>query len=201
MKMRFPFSSAATAKCFRYQPMPFHGSLPIIVDGKLPHWYPVSSCRMGRLSPRRLIASSALPLEVVTRAAAAAPQEPDNSGADIVRDPTEIPALVGIMDVLVHLSRREGLARALPQALAAGRPVIAFDCDGAREVCLDGKTGFLISPGDNYQLTRRLLELVGDTTLREDLGTAGRNFVREHFAAERMVDELHQLYLRLARKS
>ena len=37
--------------------------------------------------------------------------------------PSQIPALTGIMDILVHLSRREGLPRALPQALAAGKPV------------------------------------------------------------------------------
>ena len=49
--------------------------------------------------------------------------------------PTEVPKFVGIMEVLVHLSLREGLPRALPQALAAAKPVIAYDCDGAREVC------------------------------------------------------------------
>jgi len=48
--------------------------------------------------------------------------------------PTEVPALVGVMNLLVHLSLREGLPRALPQALAAGNPVVAYDCDGAREV-------------------------------------------------------------------
>ena len=60
----------------------------------------------------------------------------------------EVPRYVGIMDALVHLSLREGLPRALPQALAAAKPVVAYDCDGAREVCLDGETGFLVRPGD-----------------------------------------------------
>ncbi len=44
------------------------------------------------------------------------------------------PALIGAMDVLVHASLREGLARALPQALIAGKPVVSYDVDGAREV-------------------------------------------------------------------
>ena len=114
--------------------------------------------------------------------------------------PAEIPALTGIMDILVHLSRREGLARALPQALAAGKPLVAYDCDGAREVCRDGETGFLISPGDLPQLTTRLLQLAADAALREQLGQSGQAFVRENFAVEKMVDELHALYLRLARK-
>ncbi|HEX5398330.1 MAG TPA: glycosyltransferase, partial [Verrucomicrobiae bacterium] len=45
--------------------------------------------------------------------------------------PVDVPRYVGVMDMLVHLSLREGLPRALPQALAAGKPVIAYDCDGA----------------------------------------------------------------------
>ena len=63
------------------------------------------------------------------------------------------------MDALVHLSLREGLPRALPQALAAAKPVVAYDCDGASEVCLDGQTGFLVQPGDLTGLKNRLLQL------------------------------------------
>jgi glycosyltransferase involved in cell wall biosynthesis len=112
--------------------------------------------------------------------------------------PAEVPALVGIMDALVHLSRREGLPRALPQALAAARPVIACDCDGAREVCLDGQTGFLIPPGDLTALTDRLLQLAAAPELRTQLGLRGRAFVREHFAVEKMVADTRALYLKLA---
>ncbi len=111
--------------------------------------------------------------------------------------PTEVPALIGIMDVLVHLSRREGLARALPQALAAGKPVIAFDCDGAREVCRDGETGFLLSPGDAAGLGKRIEQLAFDPALCTKLGTRGRELVKECFPTQRMVDDLHALYLRL----
>jgi glycosyltransferase involved in cell wall biosynthesis len=112
--------------------------------------------------------------------------------------PESIPELVGIMDTLIHLSLREGLPRALPQALAAGKPVVATDCDGASEVCLDGQTGFLIPPRDSAALTQRLLQLEADPALRERLGRRGQEFVRERFSVERMVNELYQLYLRLA---
>ena len=52
--------------------------------------------------------------------------------------PSEIPALLGAMDIVVHTSLREGLARVLPQALIAGKPVISYDVDGAREVVIPG---------------------------------------------------------------
>lgn len=112
--------------------------------------------------------------------------------------PDQIPALLGVMDILVHLSEREGLARALPQALAAGKPVVAFDSDGAREVCLDGVTGFLIRPGHLNGLIERLLLLARDPALRTELADRGRTFVQSNFAVEQMITSLHRLYLKLA---
>jgi glycosyltransferase involved in cell wall biosynthesis len=111
--------------------------------------------------------------------------------------PAEIPALVGIMDALVHLSAREGIARALPQALAAARPVIAYDCDGAGEVCLDNQTGFLVRPGDQQRLINCLVELAGQPALCQRLGRQGQKMVKQRFPVGRMVDELHALYQRL----
>lgn len=114
--------------------------------------------------------------------------------------PAEVPRYVGVMDALVHLSFREGLPRALPQALAAGKPVIAYDCDGAREVCLDGETGFLVPAGDRATLTQRLLTLAGNRERGIRMGARGRELVRESFSVHRLVDELHRLYLQLAER-
>jgi glycosyltransferase involved in cell wall biosynthesis len=108
--------------------------------------------------------------------------------------PSDIPKYTGIMDALVHLSLREGLPRALPQALAAGKPVVAYDCDGAREVCRDDQTGFLVQPGDTTALKNRLLQLAADPRLRERLGRRGREFVRNNFAVEKMVEDIYNLY-------
>lgn len=111
--------------------------------------------------------------------------------------PEDVARYVGIMDVAVHLSLREGLPRVLPQALAAGKPVVAYDCDGAREVCLDGETGFLVKPGHVSGLVSRILQLAREPGLRERFGQAGRELARESFPVERMIDQLHTLYRRL----
>jgi glycosyltransferase involved in cell wall biosynthesis len=111
--------------------------------------------------------------------------------------PTEVPRHVGIMDALVHLSTREGLPRALPQALAAAKPVVAYDCDGAGEVCMENETGFLVRPGELGTLTERLAALAEDAALRARLGARGQALVKECFSVERMVAELRELYLRL----
>lgn len=111
--------------------------------------------------------------------------------------PGDVPGWIGAMDVLVHLSRREGLPRALPQAMAAARPVVAFDCDGAREVCLDGKTGFLAPVGDVECLRERLLQLALDPALRRRLGASGAALAADWFPVEKMVRDIYDLYRRL----
>lgn len=109
--------------------------------------------------------------------------------------PEEIPRYLGAADIVLHLSRREGLARVLPQALATGRPIVALDFDGAAEVCLENETGFLAQPG---QWMEPLLRLAADPARRERMGRRGREFAAAHFSVETMVESLYTLYRRLA---
>jgi glycosyltransferase involved in cell wall biosynthesis len=112
--------------------------------------------------------------------------------------PNEVPRHVGIMDCLAHLSYREALSRALPQALAAGKPVVAYDFDGADEVCIENETGFIVRTGDTETAAKRLLQLANDPALREKLGQAGAAFVRENFSVEKMVAGQYTVYQKLA---
>lgn len=111
--------------------------------------------------------------------------------------PSRIPSLVGAMDALVHASLREGLARALPQALIAGKPVVSYDCDGAREVVLNGQTGFLLPPRDVDGMADALMKLVSSSELRAKLGGQGRERFTDQFRHETMTRRLRELYVRL----
>ena len=111
--------------------------------------------------------------------------------------PDEVPPLIGAMDVLVHTSYREGLARALPQALIAGRPVVSYDIDGAREVAVSGETGFLIPPGDTTALGDALVRLAGEEVLRHRLGREGRSRFTDQFRHQTMTTRIRALYERL----
>jgi glycosyltransferase involved in cell wall biosynthesis len=112
--------------------------------------------------------------------------------------PGEVARHVGIMDCLAHLSYREALSRALPQALAAGKPVVAYDFDGADEICLENETGFLVRTGDIETVAQKLLQLANDPALREKLGQRGQQFVKQNFSVEKMVDDQYNIYLKLA---
>jgi len=108
--------------------------------------------------------------------------------------PTEVPRLLPATDALVHPSYREGLARALPQGLLAGVPVISYDCDGAGEVCIDGKTGFLVKTGNAKELCEAMIKLASNRTTAKAMGKLGRKHCLERFPAEVMVQRIEELY-------
>jgi glycosyltransferase involved in cell wall biosynthesis len=110
--------------------------------------------------------------------------------------PHQIPLAIASSDILVHCSLREGLARTLPQAMLCGKPAVSFDVDGAREV-VNENTGRLIEPRNVEQLTKACAELIENKNLRDRLGAAGRESVKEKFAPKTMVDKIESIYRKL----
>lgn len=111
--------------------------------------------------------------------------------------PERIPELLIAMDLLVHPSYREGLPRAVPQALLSGTPAIAYDVDGTREVIEDGVTGLLVAPGDINALRQAINRMQNDSALRKATATEGQNRCAEQFSAAKMVEQLEALYATL----
>lgn len=108
--------------------------------------------------------------------------------------PEQIPGYLSIVDVLMHLSLREGLPRSVVQSLASGKPAIAFNLDGTPEVLINGKTGYITEPDEIDKVGEYLVSLLLDKSLREELGKNGREFVRHKFDWKTMVDELESEY-------
>ncbi|HBH52571.1 MAG TPA: glycosyltransferase family 1 protein [Planctomycetaceae bacterium] len=114
--------------------------------------------------------------------------------------PQRVPELLGASDIVVHASLREGLARVLPQGLIAGKPVVSYDIDGAREVVIPGATGCLLKPRDIPALVSALLELAGDTPLRDRLGSEGRRRFTDQFRTQTMTRRLREIYHEVLRQ-
>jgi len=113
----------------------------------------------------------------------------------------QMPETLAAMDLVVHTSLREGLARVLPQALLVGRPVISYDVDGAREVVLPDETGILLPPCSVGPLADAVIRLARDPDLRRRMGEEGRRRCRETFCHRHMTAEIRQLYQRLLGQS
>jgi glycosyltransferase involved in cell wall biosynthesis len=115
-------------------------------------------------------------------------------------DQDRIPAFIAMMDIVVHTSLREGLARVLPQALAAGKPVVSFDLDGAHEVIRDGDTGRLVTACDSERLARALIDLLKNPEDARRMGLAGREMVRQGWTVDAMVRGVDGVYRELLQK-
>ena len=111
--------------------------------------------------------------------------------------PDDIPPLIYAMDVLVHTSLREGLARAIPQALLCAKPVVTFDIDGAREVVKDGRTGYIVLPKDTKALAEKVISLLKDRTKSSQFGEEGKRIAAPLFGVDTMVERIDALYREL----
>ncbi len=108
--------------------------------------------------------------------------------------PEQLPQWLSAMDVVVHPSLREGLARVLPQALLAGIPVISYDVDGAREVVQTGETGFLVPPRDWMGIAHAIAQLIDTPGLAGRLAEKGRSLCAERFPHDRMTAQIRRVY-------
>jgi glycosyltransferase involved in cell wall biosynthesis len=108
----------------------------------------------------------------------------------------DVHEIIPLLDILVLTSLWEGLPRVFPQAMAAGRPIVAYRVDGAPEAVEEGVNGYLVDPGDFRAAAARVVGLLGDPAGASALGAAGAARVGQ-FDADRMVREQEELYRRL----
>lgn len=106
----------------------------------------------------------------------------------------KIPEVIAASDMIVHCSLREGLARVLPQALLSEKPLVCFDVDGAREVVINDKTGYLIPPRDTAALATAVKDIIENQEKALGFAAAGKMLCRERFDWKVMAGKLFKLY-------
>lgn len=109
----------------------------------------------------------------------------------------DVPALVALMDLVVHPSLEEGFSNAILEAMAAGKPVVATAVGGNPEAVIPGKTGLLVPPGDSQALADAMVWLLAHPGEAVRFGEAGRLRVAERFEVSAMVRQYEAVYERL----
>jgi glycosyltransferase involved in cell wall biosynthesis len=100
-------------------------------------------------------------------------------------------------EVYVLPSRYDTFPMTILEAYACGKPVIASNVGGLRDLVIDKETGILVEPGNVNELSRALLvSLLEDNVAKWSL--SAKEFVKQ-FSIERVVDKLEQVYVNVLR--
>jgi len=106
----------------------------------------------------------------------------------------DVSDILQVIDVFVLSSLYEGFPVVVLEAMAAGLPVVATRVGGLTEAVLDGKTGFLVEPGNPDKLAEKIKELLENDEMRKKFGEAGFKRVKENFSIDRTVDGIENLW-------
>lgn len=107
----------------------------------------------------------------------------------------DVADILAACDVVVLPSiMGEGVPQVVLQAFALGRPVVASDVPGIRQVVQDGETGLLVPPEDPPALAQAIGRVLQDASIARRFGEAGRSLVLSCYSLEKMADALEAIY-------
>ncbi|MCY4525818.1 MAG: glycosyltransferase, partial [Anaerolineaceae bacterium] len=109
----------------------------------------------------------------------------------------DMPQVYAQAQVVCLPSWREGVPLALIEGAACGRPLVASDVPGCREVVRHEETGLLAPPRDAASLAAALRRLLLEKATRQRMGAAGRELAQREFSLERVISETLALYERV----
>lgn len=102
---------------------------------------------------------------------------------------------IAALDIFALLSTaHEGVSQASLQAAYLQKPLITTDIGGLPEVCLQGKTGFIVPPFCSEQVAEAVKSLVGKPALRQQFGQNASSLVHEKFTFSSMLDRMESIY-------
>ena len=110
----------------------------------------------------------------------------------------EIESIVNIFDIGILTcntsGHAEGISNSIMEYMALGKPVIATDSGGNKEVVIDNKTGFIVQPFNVEEVVCRINELLNNKEERGSMGKTGRKRIEEKFNLDKMLYNFVELY-------
>lgn len=111
----------------------------------------------------------------------------------------DAPEVAAACDIIVlPTTKREGLARAVVEAMAYGRPAVISDSGGNAELVADGESGFVVPVNDPKALAAGIVKLWENPELRARFGQAAQHRIRDIFNVEQGMEKTLQIYRELA---
>ncbi len=120
-----------------------------------------------------------------------------HDGLELLGYVSDIASFWAKAHIAVLPSRREGLPKSLLEAAACGRPIVATNVPGCREIARPDMNALLIPIDDDNALADAIAKLAQDASLRTQLGKAGRAMVEREFSSARIGAEIVALYRKL----
>lgn len=108
----------------------------------------------------------------------------------------DVSRILPILTIAALSSLWEGLPIVFLEALGAGKPIVANDVDGAKEVVINGETGFLVTPHQPSEMAKRILHLLNNEKLCKDMGDIAKQR-SAFYSVERMIIDIEFLYKEL----
>jgi len=106
----------------------------------------------------------------------------------------DVPDLMAITDVVVLPSKREGFGMVLAEAAAMEKPVVAYRCRGVEEAVIEGKTGFIIEPGDINGFAAAIQYLFSNKNRAREIGLAARTEAETRFDQTKVVERYLKVF-------
>jgi len=112
-----------------------------------------------------------------------------------------IESFINVMDICVLATYTEGISNSIMEYMALGKPVVATDGGGTKELVIQNETGFLVQPSTPLDIVNCIEQLLNNVEMRNEMGISGKKRIREVFSIESMVGKFVDLYFLLAKTS
>lgn len=106
----------------------------------------------------------------------------------------DVRKIIHDIDIVLLFSKWEGLPISVIEAMFAGKPVVASNVGGIKELIDHGKNGYLLDDFHMESGVAYISDLIHDAKLRETMGMTGRSMACSRFTLDRMVRQYHELY-------
>jgi glycosyltransferase involved in cell wall biosynthesis len=190
-------------RAFSYAPQPTSEPPVVIFPGRL-----LWAKGVGTLIEAARILKERLPVRIVL-VGKPDPGNPESIDENIIQDwvrqdvvewwgwQSDMCSVYHRSHIVVLPSMGEGLSKALLEAAACGRPIVATDVPGCKEVVIPGVTGYLVPTDQPRALANRLEKLIRNPELRDQMGRSGRRLIEENYADDLVNEQIFKIYREL----